>query len=298
MMTWYLWRWLSSPPRYHPLYRLGQRRDRKNAFTVSQVYLIGLGLLMSGACVFILLPARLILCPLALVPLMMLLFSSTLYGAYFTFSISRAVMREMRGSTYDLLSMTPAGGMAIDLIVCTSCLHRHKILQGVSELRGAVVGCLIVPPILLVIMLLVAVLINKEARGLEAWLTMVIVLLCVTVALHIDHIQAIVLSSLVGMTLPHLRGDHIDTSLAASALFITLQLVTYGTVLAPLIYLTSLPLSGWQFALLLLALLIVFYLLREGMITAFWSLLWRRLNAHKAELTDLRRFMNSDEPVH
>src|SRR5690606_31673494 len=182
--------------------------------------------------------------------------------------------------------------------VCTSCLHRHKILQGVSELRGAVVGCLIVPPILLVIMLLVAVLINKEARGLEAWLTMVIVLLCVTVALHIDHIQAIVLSSLVGMTLPHLRGDHIDTSLAASALFITLQLVTYGTVLAPLIYLTSLPLSGWQFALLLLALLIVFYLLRAGMITAFCSLLWRRLNAHTAELTDLRRFMNSDEPVH
>jgi hypothetical protein len=131
---------------------------------------------------------------------------------------------------------------------------------------------------------------RQDAFDLYQFSRLLIEIITLAAASYSDHVQSVVLGSLVGMLAPVCNRTRVDAHVWPVLLFLALQTVTAlvplltSLVIVPAVY-QALHLTGWYTAVSPpLIGLVMLYLLREGVITVLWRVLVYQLNA---DLTDL-----------
>src|SRR5262249_53321969 len=105
--------------------------------------------------------------------------------------------------------------------------------------------------------------------------------------IYIDHIQSIVLGSLIGMLIPSFAQRRIDAQLSTFGVYLLLQMLSYlaawliGLVILPAIY--DEAANGLAQICLAISQIVVFYSIREAIITILWHRLVERLNLTPTE---------------
>lgn len=276
LTTWILWDRLCHPaahPLYERLIKLDQRspRSRSSSWWVVVVCLplvcaAGFGL------------SRLSL-PLVLVALVAASTLSSLYVAAWTAGISAAIGREHERGTYETYSMSPSGALGTSGAIAAAVLNRHDLLTWIDLGRRLVSG--------LLLGILLAALLTTAFRQTVSQAVQLIGLLLEMIALafitYVEHVQAVVLGSLIGILAPIYRRSTVDTPALAVTAFLALQA---GTLAVMLLIWHSIKITAvWQDVLTpTLISLGVFYFTRELLIWAVWRLLAARLNASRADL--------------
>jgi hypothetical protein len=115
-------------------------------------------------------------------------------------------------------------------------------------------------------------------------------LITVLIAVYVEYLQSTVLGSVVGMFVPTFTENRLDTSLYTFGGFLFLQVTTYflayliGFVILPSLYERLYIIGDYVEISLSILRLTIFFLIREGIITALWRVIVQRLNASSSEL--------------
>jgi hypothetical protein len=197
---------------------------------------------------------------------------SSMYVVTWAMNISAALIREHEHHTYDLLCLSPPGALATNWAICTGVLHRDDALGWLDLLRKLMAG--------LLLFILLAVLLTTAWRQNTAdpfqFFLLALDMVTLAAASYIDHVQSVVLGSLVGMLTPIYSHSRLDAHLITAATFLALQTATLlVTLLVAIVILPGLNFSPPGLTLL------VFYLTRETFIVGLWRLLSYHLNADR-----------------
>jgi hypothetical protein len=224
----------------------------------------------------------------SLLVLPIIFFTGAVHGIGWAISISCVIANEQRRDTYDVLGLLPGGRLGATWAFCTACLHRYRKFINLTS-GNALMGRIIV--IGMCLLGVSPVFIMRD--GALVALFYVISALGVII---IDHGQAIVLSSLIGMVVPHHPITRAEPALGALLGCLLLQTLSYlGAALVtfwlvPTLY-GMLGISGVvaDISVPLLG-LGSFIGLREFMIRQLWATLLRQLNADTDEFKAVLRF--------
>ncbi|MEO8393051.1 MAG: hypothetical protein ABI700_08655 [Chloroflexota bacterium] len=278
--TWILWRNLLHP-HDHPLFRRTLRLSLETE-SLPQTYIFWIVPLLSlfACCGLIQLKSAFTI----ILPVALAAFGSS-YSIIWVIRITDTIYKEHERGTYDQLSLIPSGALGTTWALATAALHRSDALGWIDSVRKLLT-------ILLMIALL-AILITTTLRQDTATLSQFWLLLIEMTALaavsYADHVQTMVLGSLVGMLAAAHASDALDARLSGVLLFLSLQAITcLATLLTPILFLPALSsletAVHWNFAMSpLISGLLVFYGSREALITVCWQMLARQLNANPAE---------------
>jgi len=215
---------------------------------------------------------------LLLTPL--ILVSGAVYGVVWAVGISGLVAREHERGTFDMLGVTPPGSLGTSWALCMGCLYRNQGFRRVNTGNTWIARTILLAPFVLMIWYSLS----------PTWTSLIF-----AAAFYIDYIQSIVLGALVGMLVPTIARNRLDSRFLAFGVYILMQIAVYVAflltvfIILPGVYRT-LGLSGW-FAELLFPLLctLFFAAVHEGMVLMVWYLLLERLNAAPDELDSLAR---------
>lgn len=272
-ITWTLWHHLRHPPA-HALFQKTLKRsvdDSPTQLTIAIVPLVG-----SLACCGV----WMLFIPLKLpVPLLVLAVMVTLSSSYvitWVIRISASITREHERGTYDLLCLAPSGALGANWALCAASLHRDDSLGWIDFLRRLLAGLLLL--VLLIVLLTTAF--RENTRDPLQFLGLFLDMILLTAASYVEHVQAIVLGSLVGMLMPVSSRTGVDARIWAAAVFVMIQAI--ALMMALLAGLVIFPAWYTGISSIFISLL-VFYLTREGFILVFWQALTYRLNANPAE---------------
>jgi hypothetical protein len=280
--TWILWRHLLHP-NAHPLF---QRTLKTPVDSLTRPYAAWIVLLVGSlACcgtwtlnaqfrsfiVFILLMA-------------MIVFSS-LYTLVWVVGITGTIIREHERGTYDQLCVLPSGALGAHWAMCAASLHRHDALGWIDLLRKLMTGTLLIA----LLSSLLIVTLRQAVLDATQFFWLVLDMIALVTASYAEHVQSILLGSLTGMLVPVYTRNRADARISAAVLFLALQAATLlATLLIALVFLPTLysflSITDWYISPTLVSLL-VFFLLREGLIIALWRILVHQLNASPAELS-------------
>jgi len=293
MMTRKLWRALHHPLEWHPVYcralHLRPLKSPKNpGGWIVFVYLASCcGLSIFGSFGW-----------LPLVVVATILLGNTLYALSWTTTITGGIARERETNTYDLLCLSPSGALVISWAFCTAQIHRTQVFKVVYfAVRLICITAMLALGIALLIPLGVLQGIGQRGSnlspvGLESTLSLLYSLLyalAIVIIFFADHIQSMVLGSLVGIVMPSYVRPGTESRFRSMVTFLALQLVAYGlpafiTLFLVLVY-QVLGVSRW-FSNLSLAIVgvIAFLLVREGLIRRYWQRAMQQLNTDDSEL--------------
>lgn len=214
-----------------------------------------------------------------------LLFNSTFYVAIWTASISMTIAKVREQGFYDQLCVLPSGAIGANWALCKAYLHHDDTLGLVNLLRKCIIGILLC----IFLLLLLAAASRQASFDLVQLIRLFLDMITLAAASYIDHVQSILLGSLIGMLVPVYARSHIDARFWPPLIFLTLQMVTVvitlfmGQIVIPGIYALS-GLTGWFIHLSPPVLnLLVFYLTREYFIMIAWRVLAQQLNGSPAE---------------
>ena len=273
--TWTLWGHLFSPPA-HPLFKRA-RQSAPAALPVRAIlsWLIPLsgGLACCGTWVLLLQAG-------SSTPIFLLVTTglfSTVYASWWAINTSVAIARQQAHGTYDALCTTPAGGLGVHWALCAASLHRKEMLEWIETLRRATTM------ILIFVFMLIVMLVTSQEKTLDPAVPLAMLLELVSLAIfpYLEHVQATVLGSLVGMSMPLLAGGTVGARLWAALGFLGLQ---FGVILATLVSVVlaapRLPpaISPLVFGLL------AFCLIREATVIVLWRALAHRLGTDPARI--------------
>ncbi len=280
LTTWILWRNLLHP-HDPPLFRRTLRLPVEDN-TLPQIALIwGAPLISASACcgLLTLRTSIFVLLPVALIG-----FSSS-YVLFWVNRISSTICREQEHGTYDQLSLAPAGALGVSWALTAAALHRSDAIGWIDLIRKLLALLLMIA---LVAILVTTTLRQDSALLVQFWL-LLIEMLALSAGFYADHVQTMVLGSLVAMLTAAQASNALDARLWATLLFLALQAITCcATLLTPIIVLPALS-SGaaalhWNLSMSpLISSLIVFYGSRELIILFCWQALARQLNANPSE---------------
>lgn len=269
MLTWKLWRALTTNPTIHPIYqRIVDAPLQPPPWYLSCAIVIGAP--------FLLLPA--------------ILFLSATYSLRWAVAISSTIARERESGMFDLVALTPPGAMGVCRAICTAALNRNEALQQIQTPIAWIIRLGFTLLVLASLGFLVESLVPAEARGNMQTIIPLVYLGTLIAALYIDHVQSVVLGCLIGMLAPEYTSGRVDASAGAFMVFLLVTVMTYlitilgGFVAAPLLLrdLGVTPVAG---ALILPFLRVgLFYLIREGIIALVWRALVEKLNIGASEL--------------
>jgi hypothetical protein len=271
LITWILWHRLLHPPA-HPLFwsALQTPTNKQTVLTRGVVPLIGP---LVGCGIWML------LIPLELpVPIFVLTAMVTLSSGYvvvWVLRIATIIARERERGTYDQISVSPSGALGTNWAMCVAILHRDDALGWIDPLRKLLSGLLL----FILLMVLLTTAFREDAPGLLQFLRFLLDIVLLAAVSYVEHVQAVVLGSLVGMLMPTFSRRQADVRIWGVMVFVMIQAFTLlMTLLAGLI------LTSWYTdSSSILAILLVFYLLREIFIIASWRLLAYQLNANLEE---------------
>lgn len=214
------------------------------------------------------------------------LLNGTISGLLWALRISGYIAYERELGGFDLVWVAPPGGLGASMAVCTGCLYRKATIhQFRKQYRVVAVFVLITG---------LTGILGLEARLITIYTSLRVfaltLLIVVVVALYIDAVHSLIISSLVGMLVPTFTQNRLDARFWTSGIYISIQVFTFALgvfvclFLMPTLY-TALQLSGWWVDLSpLLIGLAVFYLSREAIIIVLWHLLARQFNADPQEM--------------
>jgi hypothetical protein len=275
MNTWKLWRALNQPTTAHPIFR------QVNAAYAEELYgliplqdLILHGQIWFWSLIFIVNTRALVL----------MVFSGTLYGAIWAMSISSTIAGQRARGVYDLLCLSPTGTVGINWAICTACLHRHQTFEQVNSQEAWSVRLILFVP-LVISANVVFERIFTETGGLTLlWLIAFVALF------YLDHVQSIIIGSLLGVLAPHYTTNRFDTCVWALGGFILVQVVSYLAVFVTSLMILPEAYAVFRFTGLLADIslpilsVLVFYGVREGIMVRLWRKLTEELNAAPTEL--------------
>jgi hypothetical protein len=216
-------------------------------------------------------------------------FTGAVHGIGWAISISCVIANERRRHTYDVLGLLPDGLLSASWSLGTACLHRHRKFINITS-SNALMGRIAILAMGW-LMLLPAFISSGADRG-----TLYAVYgIAAFVALIIDHPQSIIISTLIGMLVPHHTFTRSEPILGAVfgclALLISTYLITalVTFVILPTLY-AALGITG-LFAEMSIPLLGLggFALMREWLIRWLWTSLMQQVNADIAEFDELVR---------
>jgi hypothetical protein len=279
MITRKLWRALYNPPTTHPLYKRTITQENNHlmraAWTVAG--LIGITLVVLNPSVFLTIIFG--------VPIILALWGGTFYGTAWAGSIAGVIVKERQQGVYELFSLAPGGPLTASWAICTGRLHRDRALKRLfSDLVWTIRAILGFTALSIVTVLLTPA---TQMHGQSILIATTIVTLMT--ASYFDHVQAIIMSSLVGIFTAHHAHNRTDGRLIAMCGFLLLQLFSYisawfvGFVVFPTLY-QQFGMSGWYADMLMLLLRVaVFFGIREAIIRILWILTLQSLNADTSE---------------
>ncbi len=267
--SWMLWRHLLDPP-IDPVYER-TLRTRPSSYPISAVAWGALIFSLFTCCGLwtLLLPLR---SSLVVLLFIVIIAATTFYVAAWMIQIAAALARERNHSVYDLLCVTPPGTLGITWAISAACLHSDDALGWIDASRKVLTAM----TVFTLTVIVVTISLRDTTPTVLSILQLTLDIAIVTAVSYADHVQTVILGSLIAMLAPtYVRGS-IDAQVMALFVFLTLQVAAcLPTVLIVIGLGTSDPLF-----LSLLALCAV----REGLIAALWRLLTARLNATPLEL--------------
>jgi len=292
MLSFWLWRRLRVPPQVLPLPWLKSHLKVKPRRSLLRA-LIPLTIAVGGVIWMLQSPVAFfaILWFLLALPFGFLILNGTLYGLYWSTRISMTIGREQRRRSYEMMSLAPGGALGASWLMTTMILNRSQTLRQLHIIVRAVVI------IALITLLLAAVVIYASARStpstqntIAAAFTSMLLIALAMIALYFDHLQSVVVGSLLGMLVPSYIPTPLDARLWTTGVFLLLQLGFYLTLL--IFGASSLPLIfnliGWQGFGANVVQGIIWVLagiaLRETLIRLMWRDLLQRLNASSDDL--------------
>ena len=274
MFTWKIWRGLRTPPQQHPLFR----RVMVAPLRPTPWYV---------GCAIIL------IAPLLLLPA--ILFTSAFYSLRWAVTIGGIIAREREVGMFDLISLSPEGGLGASWAICTASIHRNQSLQQIQSPMSWLVRLGFTLLILASLGNFVEPLVPFGANAPMEIIIPLVYLFTLAGALYVDHVQSVAMGSLIGMLMPTYTRSRIDAGVGAFIVFLLLQVTTYMlTLLIGFSFLPSLfrglGLVPTLVAILLPILrLVIFGLIREGMIAGLWRVLVERLNIAASEMVYVTR---------
>jgi hypothetical protein len=225
-----------------------------------------------------------IFAPLAAV-LRSTLFSGMIYGIRWADEISQSLSQEHQNHTYELLSLLPSGVLAPSWAICMGCLYRSRRFQRMLEQRGAMMRIIAGTGGMFVLVI---------ATSTGDWLKWALLLAIILLTLHIDLVHSLVLSTLIGLLIPHFSHSRIDVRLWTVGGFLFMQIAAYtlallvALVIAPdFLSRLSLPLWLLDTAHILIG-IAALYGVRECLIAVLWRWLLSIDNA--TDLDSIFRF--------
>jgi len=275
MTTWRLWQALKSPPSKHPIFQrmVSPYYDDISWALVAQNVLIQ-GQIWFWSLIFVLDTRALIL----------MMFSGTFYGLIWSAIVSGTIAIEREYRMYDLLCLSPSGTLGISWAICTGCLHRNQTFEHVNSQEAWSIRIILFIPLVISANVIFGRAFSNPVSLTIIWLAAFLIVF------YLDHVQSIILGSLLGVLAPHYVPNRFDSRLWACVGFLFIQLTTYfvlfltGAVILPTLY-RVFAVSGWYADLSLPILSVaVFYLLREGILLQLWRRLTQQLNAAPTEL--------------
>jgi hypothetical protein len=281
LLTWILWHRLLHPGA-HPLFQRTLNISDMNLTTPYLVWIVPL-----ICCGISILPIQLNSPMTILLSMVFILFSSSLYVIGWIIDISVAIGREHERRTYELLCLPPSGSMGVNWAICTAGLNRSDALGWINLAHKLVSGLFL----FILLLALMTIASRPDVFELFQFLGLVLDIVALAAAAYCDHVQSIVLGSLIGMLVPTYSRYGFNLRIWPVGVFLTLKAVAFlaalftRQTLIPGLY-EMFQLTGW-FAeisppLLTLA---VFYLMHEGFITTLWRTLAYRLNADPADFS-------------
>lgn len=202
------------------------------------------------------------------------------YGVRWSAEIGDTVLRERQSGRYDLLSLTPTGENGVLVTICASYLNRGTSLnEKVWLIIMRVALCLLILSILFDTGTLTPYFEYDTNLSLLVYVS-------VTLALIIDHYQAIVMACLVGMLAPQWTNDRFNVRLMAAGAFLLLQVATYIVILTlDLLLISDLydfsPQGTQLNVALIITQLLVFFAVREAAIYGLRRALYRHVEPLK-----------------
>lgn len=210
---------------------------------------------------------------------------TSLYGLLWAMSISATVAAERESRRFDLLTLTPGGGLGTALAISTACIHRKKHWERANSTnpwiaRGVAVimlsGCGLIS-------------INDPSDELGV-ITFWFYVGTFVVGFYIDHVHSIILGVLTGLTLGRLVETRADARLWTPIIYLLMQVTTYvifvlvGFFSLPAVY-DALNFSGTLATISILLLRLgVLYGIREVIILGLWRLFAEQYNTDLTEL--------------
>lgn len=278
MMVWKLWKGLKHPDEMHPMFKRMQYEICGDATRVSRwvqhVFLQGQ----------IWLWPLLFIIDMRLVCLMFL--SGTLCGMVLTVRISNRIANEQHSRTYDLLCLTPDGTIRMLWAICTGCLHQEQAFDILNSQEAWIVRLGLFLPFVISSQMLLQRILGVKDGVTVLWAASLVALF------YIDHVQATVFGCISGMLATHFSSNT-DQRLWAVVTFAGFQISSYlvtmlvSLFVLPFICALLIPLSIQPSFSQPLLTVIVFYGLRETMITGGWQRLLKVTNARVHELSFL-----------
>jgi hypothetical protein len=293
MMTRKLWRALHNPLEWNPVYRRALsmqpfKSPKRPGGWIVFVYLASCcGLSVVGSFGWL---------PVAVVATILL--GNTLYALSWATTISGGIARERETNTYDLLCLSPSGALVTSWALCTAQVHRTQVFKVVYfAVRLVCITGMLALAIALLIPLSVLQGFGRGGShlspvGMESTLSLFytfLYALSVVIIFFADHIQSMVLASLVGIVTPSYARPGTESRFRSMVTFLALQLVAYGmstfiTLFLFVMY-QVLGVNGWFSNLSLAAVgVVTFFLVREGVIRSFWKRVVKQLNTDDSEL--------------
>ena len=229
-----VWNALQRPPLRHPLFRrmisLSRREGGEHPFPMRArvgLLVFSFGFIFASLRLF---PEILIILifvvPLSASAIYMLL-HGTLAGAIFATRISAAIARERDRGTLELLSMSPQGGFAATWAICTGCQYYDQTFKGQGARRVWFARFIFVSVMTLSSLLALASPRVYGGRPIEALVLMLVGILVVSLAFHIDDVHSLVIGSLIGLLVPIIARNRFDSRLWALLTFLLVQIVAY-----------------------------------------------------------------------
>lgn len=320
MISWRLWRALSTPFVAHPIYwqrgvwkpkALPTRRSfwqiiatfvGKNliwgvlaAFVITVV----LSVVFEFNAMFVIGPVVTIFLGIPVlffftVPPLFLVSVGTVYGLLSALSISDSIAVEKQQGRYALMGLTPHGLAGATWALCSLQQHTNFILQVIRNwliLIYLLIGALILLPLLVVVVTFLSSLAPITASNMPVEYNILNVSLILTLPL-IDYVQSSNIGSLIGMITPSFTVGRANTRGLTIFTFLALQFAVYLVmafacfVLWPRLYVTL----GWRLDLgYTLVCIMTSYLMREAVTITLWVYLAYSL---ETDLTELNRATN------
>jgi hypothetical protein len=266
-----LWHHLWNPPA-HPLSQRTLASSATHYLRPAMVWVVPLVVVLTG-CGFWMVPTE-SGASVVLFVLSMAVSASTGYVVVWVITVCNAISTERDRGTYDLLCLPPSGALRANWAICTAFLHSHGGLGWISLIRKLCSGLLLLA--LLSALMITASLSRTASPFQPQFAGLFLDMIALAFVSYIDHIQSVVLGSLIGMLAPQFNWSRMTARIWAPWLFVSAQVI---------------PLLVTAFALLLMPEsspmvlgLFVFWLMRESLIFVLWRTLIFSLNADPKEL--------------